>query len=121
MCCITASRTASPAEFFFLMIRRPPRSTLFPYTTLFRSQDPDPGGAGQPKSKLHRLISRGSARSPTHHYNQRDSLPSLNSPGGAMIDVLPKADRVDSVFVTGGPNGGQLEPNPPVPADTTKK
>src|SRR2546430_17585878 len=31
----------SPAHafvvFFFLMIRRPPRSTLFPYTTLFRS------------------------------------------------------------------------------------
>src|SRR5258708_39587162 len=26
--------------FFFLMIRRPPRSTLFPYTTLFRSQIP---------------------------------------------------------------------------------
>src|SRR2546428_14130543 len=25
--------------FFFLMIRRPPRSTLFPYTTLFRSKD----------------------------------------------------------------------------------
>src|SRR2546430_12233018 len=24
--------------FFFLMIRRPPRSTLFPYTTLFRSR-----------------------------------------------------------------------------------
>src|SRR2546427_9117071 len=27
--------------FFFLMIRRPPRSTLFPYTTLFRSCVPD--------------------------------------------------------------------------------
>src|SRR5256885_7158371 len=27
--------------FFFLMIRRPPRSTLFPYTTLFRSPAPD--------------------------------------------------------------------------------
>src|SRR5205085_9888366 len=26
--------------FFFLMIRRPPRSTLFPYTTLFRSTTP---------------------------------------------------------------------------------
>src|SRR5256885_17226758 len=25
-------------HFFFLMIRRPPRSTLFPYTTLFRSR-----------------------------------------------------------------------------------
>src|SRR3989454_2568649 len=41
--------------FFFLMIRRPPRSTLFPYTTLFRSHGVrvtdgaavarDPGGA----------------------------------------------------------------------------
>src|SRR2546429_5584537 len=27
----------SATYFFFLMIRRPPRSTLFPYTTLFRS------------------------------------------------------------------------------------
>src|SRR3990170_5571995 len=33
--------------FFFLMIRRPPRSTLFPYTTLFRSA-PDRGG-GAPR------------------------------------------------------------------------
>src|SRR3712207_8368042 len=31
--------------FFFLMIRRPPRSTLFPYTTLFRS--PQRGGDGR--------------------------------------------------------------------------
>src|SRR5258708_9327958 len=29
--------------FFFLMIRRPPRSTLFPYTTLFRSPSPVSG------------------------------------------------------------------------------
>src|SRR3712207_7149624 len=28
-------------RFFFLMIRRPPRSTLFPYTTLFRSRAGD--------------------------------------------------------------------------------
>src|SRR5437879_11418446 len=28
--------------FFFLMIRRPPRSTLFPYTTLFRSTRAEP-------------------------------------------------------------------------------
>src|SRR2546427_12964685 len=36
--------------FFFLMIRRPPRSTLFPYTTLFRSHGgparADPRGLG---------------------------------------------------------------------------
>src|SRR5256884_1861474 len=30
--------------FFFLMIRRPPRSTLFPYTTLFRSVQADGEG-----------------------------------------------------------------------------
>src|SRR5438874_11695073 len=29
--------TISMLNFFFLMLRRPPRSTLFPYTTLFRS------------------------------------------------------------------------------------
>src|SRR5882724_10233149 len=29
---------------FFLMIRQPPRSTLFPYTTLFRSRRPDSDG-----------------------------------------------------------------------------
>src|SRR3712207_8871970 len=34
--------------FFFLIIRRPPRSTLFPYTTLFRSLRP--GHAGGPRS-----------------------------------------------------------------------
>src|SRR3712207_7947438 len=35
---------------FFLMIRRPPRSTLFPYTTLFRSPLPGPRGVGAPLS-----------------------------------------------------------------------
>src|SRR3712207_2012129 len=39
--------------FFFLMIRRPPRSTLFPYTTLFRSAE-EPGERAQ-------LIVRGAA------------------------------------------------------------
>src|SRR5437588_3024637 len=33
-----------PCSLFFLLIRRPPRSTLFPYTTLFRSS-PSPGEA----------------------------------------------------------------------------
>src|SRR3712207_8866724 len=32
---------------FFLMIRRPPRSTLFPYTTLFRSLPAPRSGGGQ--------------------------------------------------------------------------
>src|SRR6266705_5143141 len=33
-----ATHRTSHILFFFLMIRRPPRSTLFPYTTLFRSR-----------------------------------------------------------------------------------
>src|SRR5437773_3856333 len=61
------------STFFFLMIRRPPRSTLFPYTTLFRSIEigdsvvivedaspymgtkaPPPGGLdGTPRSEEH--------------------------------------------------------------------
>src|SRR3712207_8294837 len=43
--------------FFFLMIRRPPRSTLFPYTTLFRSLPP-PGAL--------RKARRGDHRHPEH-------------------------------------------------------
>src|SRR3712207_9339507 len=40
-CCIVflhVTYNYNVSSFFFLMIRRPPRSTLFPYTTLFRSQ-----------------------------------------------------------------------------------
>src|SRR6185436_20779779 len=59
--------------FFFLMIRRPPRSTLFPYTTLFRSsshsevtplncgpQYPHPSGEDRKSTRLnssHQIIS----------------------------------------------------------------
>src|SRR3712207_6904750 len=39
MCHLSYCTTAP--VFFFLMIRRPPRSTLFPYTTLFRSYSRD--------------------------------------------------------------------------------
>src|SRR5260221_9374556 len=35
--CFRLTECGSCSVFFFLMIRRPPRSTLFPYTTLFRS------------------------------------------------------------------------------------
>src|SRR5215469_17937265 len=43
-------RFHSLSFFFFLMIRRPPRSTLFPYTTLFRSRPRDrTGEAGRPR------------------------------------------------------------------------
>src|SRR2546427_8015093 len=37
--------------FFFLMIRRPPRSTLFPYTTLFRSRHRGARGPGRRRDR----------------------------------------------------------------------
>src|SRR3990167_8336532 len=43
---------------FFLMIRRPPRSTLFPYTTLFRSPAYGIPGLGEHKSGLPVLCER---------------------------------------------------------------
>src|SRR5690606_41394024 len=47
--------------FFFLLIRRPPRSTLFPYTTLFRYP-------GRPQHHLHRSLGRAHP----HHGRQED-------------------------------------------------
>src|SRR2546430_9038921 len=46
-----------PLIFFFLMIRRPPRSTLFPYTTLFRSSIGNAHAAGQPVDPDQDLVS----------------------------------------------------------------
>src|SRR5437879_13770700 len=52
--------------FFFLMIRRPPRSTLFPYTTLFRSEgrQRDPGRRPEPQAAVPEA--RRGARSEEH-------------------------------------------------------
>src|SRR3712207_7299468 len=47
--------------FFFLMIRRPPRSTLFPYTTLFRSQ------LGRTDRDLHLYDTFEGMTAPTEH------------------------------------------------------
>src|SRR5260370_28486356 len=50
--------------FFFLMIRRPPRSTLFPYTTLFRSNTETRRTRRNPNSFLY--FSRSLYRSEEH-------------------------------------------------------
>src|SRR3712207_7239501 len=47
--------------FFFLMIRRPPRSTLFPYTTLFRSAVRGAAGGGGGTGGRARGADRGGA------------------------------------------------------------
>src|SRR6202000_3546782 len=50
----------SSCFFFFLMIRRPPRSTLFPYTTLFRSNPPTHSSGGEREhGTVHDGVGRG--------------------------------------------------------------
>src|SRR5215510_16149594 len=63
--CCFLTESCSPlifSFFFFLMIRRPPRSTLFPYTTLFRSGDRSRHRAG----RVLRVCDRDDARSEEH-------------------------------------------------------
>src|SRR3712207_7793802 len=55
--------------FFFLMIRRPPRSTLFPYTTLFRSVIPEAPSTDQMRH-LHDYANAFVER----HFDKLDSL-----------------------------------------------
>src|SRR5258707_1946466 len=70
MCPLTYLPASCRLFFFFLMIRRPPRSTLFPYTTLFRSHpetvrsDRFPTGArARPRHRRRRArLVRGRAR-----------------------------------------------------------
>src|SRR3712207_6941664 len=69
--------------FFFLMIRRPPRSTLFPYTTLFRSQAVHRGRADR-RERTGRLDDLGHRRQPAHpaggHAGLRDRHTAVGLP-----------------------------------------
>src|SRR3712207_1426870 len=93
--------------FFFLMIRRPPRSTLFPYTTLFRSQVQVPverleavtvrhytSRAGDPHRHLHlqinaRVFAAGRWRG-LHTVGVRDFLAAVNGIGHAAVACDPQ-------------------------------
>src|SRR5574339_1074192 len=65
--------------FFFLMIRRPPRSTLFPYTTLFRSARAS--GSEQAGSFMHARLLPVQTRSEEH-------TSELQSPGDLVCRLL---------------------------------
>src|SRR4029450_14147392 len=63
-------------SFFFLMIRRPPRSTLFPYTTLFRSSGQRHGPAVQDRRGLDEVRAGHPDRS-EEHTSELQSLTNL--------------------------------------------
>src|SRR5689334_24240420 len=62
-------------QFFFLMIRRPPRSTLFPYTTLFRSH---------PSGRL--LVISGGGGDDAKRYQERQVEEALAEVGGSRSE-----------------------------------
>ena len=62
--------------FFFLMIRRPPRSTLFPYTTLFRSQGMTLGGNSDIREKYFMFFD-GNNLNYLGHFRGYDNLSDL--------------------------------------------
>src|SRR5256885_7283498 len=104
--------------FFFLMIRRPPRSTLFPYTTLFRSahelirvaRAPAPGLMDGPQRHVGKDHDGGAVRA-------RSEEPRLNSSHLVIsyaVFCLKKKKNVtsfphqDSRWVTGGRQGQKV-------------
>src|SRR2546430_17426493 len=76
--------------FFFLMIRRPPRSTLFPYTTLFRSSPR--AGTRLPSSTV-----SGWALRPRHRDRKSTRLNSSHSQISYAVFCLKKKKKVTSV------------------------
>src|SRR5204862_7088624 len=60
--CITQFLAAIILSFYFLLIRPAPRSTLFPYTTLFRSRHRKPRGQWQNAGNSQQKPSRGGGR-----------------------------------------------------------
>src|SRR6266511_4764633 len=89
------------SSFFFLMIRRPPRSTLFPYTTLFRSR-----GACRPSR------SRSYARFRRHRRPEEESLPlsCSSTPQSSWLAIASwllgiDFDRAEHVAVSAAANG----------------
>src|SRR5258706_10144944 len=68
--------------FFFLMIRRPPRSTLFPYTTLFRSRHAGELAKGSYQPMIPRIGAPVNRLQPTGTIdmsNGRDACPFLRA------------------------------------------
>src|SRR3712207_8280257 len=75
--------------FFFLMIRRPPRSTLFPYTTLFRSVV---AVVGDRRGEVRQLALRRRHRAAEVHGEREPP----QSPGGLGVVRDRKSTRLNS-------------------------
>src|SRR6266550_6935133 len=83
--------------FFFLMIRRPPRSTLFPYTTLFRSRRRHP-----PALAPGRVPAPAVQRTTRQHHHRDRKSTRLNSSHGYIsyaVFCLKKKKKIITFFL----------------------
>src|SRR2546430_9826303 len=85
MLLLLRSPTARCHRFFFLMIRRPPRSTLFPYTTLFRSV-----AHGELSIRLQRCRARQTGASGALHRSEEHTSDSSHSQISYAVFCLKK-------------------------------
>src|SRR5256884_6667866 len=79
--------------FFFLMIRRPPRSTLFPYTTLFRSSQRESVKNDKPAISM--------SLSHCIHQTLNSKASTLFHSGGFQHSFFQAEDGIRDVAVTG--------------------
>src|SRR3989454_12677424 len=85
------------------MIRRPPRSTLFPYTTLFRSEGQrTPRASEAPREPLHRL-----AGADLEHVAGREEPPSVVDRGVPEPEEAARQDAEDVIVVDRHPYGAR--------------
>src|SRR5579872_7530847 len=78
--------------FFFLMIRRPPRSTLFPYTTLFRS-----------RPARHRRVPRRRRRHPRAARRSEEHTSELQSRPHLVCRLLLEKKKKSMTTITTSP------------------
>src|SRR6266487_5067771 len=89
-------------SFFFLMIRRPPRSTLFPYTTLFRSSRRSRPASARCRSPMRRRAPGGA--SPGGRSEEHTS--ELQSPVHLVCRILLDKKKAVSYVVGQGQESG---------------
>src|SRR3982750_4971005 len=103
-----ARRDRAVLVFFFLMIRRPPRSTLFPYTTLFRSRAP----CG--RRPLRGLRRRSPPEAPKRSEEHTSELQSRSDLGCRLL--LEKKKKTQMGPLSRPPTSRKTQPPPKCPA-----
>ena len=88
---------------FFLMIRRPPRSTLFPYTTLFRSdvflEGPGLGGGVEPETPARLEVEARRAGRPRRRSEEHTSELQSPVPISYAVFCLKKKNKISILYI----------------------